>query len=116
MIKDISNCVHFVKFCETQSEKAFMILNGDDQTKACRSRTSTWNDPGFTLTPADTKTGDLLHANVFCNECDEEIFGYRYKCLECGNYDLCMLCEFKMLHKEHKMMRFADPNVFVSHF
>lgn len=115
MIAEITNCVHFVKFCETKSEKMFMILNGaDDQSKACRSRTSTWNDPGFSLTPGGTKTADLLHANVFCN--DDEIFGYRYKCLECSNYDMCMLCELKMIHKEHKMMRFADPNVFVSRF
>lgn len=49
------------------------------------------------------------HVNVVCDACDEEIYGYRYKCLECPNYDLCMNCDKLMLHREHSMMRFYLP-------
>lgn len=49
------------------------------------------------------------HANVICDGCDKEIYGYRYKCLECHDFDLCMECEPKT-HTHHLMVRIADPS------
>jgi hypothetical protein len=48
-----------------------------------------------------------------CSYCQSEIlFGYRYKCLECKDYDLCGECfekrHFNALHQtRHKMIRFT---------
>lgn len=52
---------------------------------------------------------NVLHPNVICDGCDSEIVGYRYKCIECPDYDLCMKCEPKM-HNHHLMIRITDPN------
>lgn len=49
------------------------------------------------------------HANVICDQCDREIYGFRYKCMECWDYDLCMNCEAKMNHKDHIMLRIPTP-------
>lgn len=49
------------------------------------------------------------HVNVICDQCDKDIHGFRYKCMECWDYDLCMECEAKMKHSEHMMLRIPDP-------
>lgn len=51
-----------------------------------------------------------VHENVVCDCCDEVIVGFRYKCTECFNYDLCMTCEGKMRHREHIMIRIPSPS------
>lgn len=57
----------------------------------------------------DEAIARIHHANVICDGCDKEIYGYRYKCLECPDFDLCMQCETKM-HNHHLMVRVTDPN------
>lgn len=52
---------------------------------------------------------NLYHEGVICDACDKEIRGYRYKCLECPDYDLCMVCEPNN-HKQHLLLRIANPN------
>ncbi|XP_047138006.1 protein PF3D7_1417600 isoform X1 [Hydra vulgaris] len=37
--------------------------------------------------------GRYLHTNVTCDNCTVEIFGPRYKCGNCSDYDLCEECE-----------------------
>lgn len=49
------------------------------------------------------------HARIRCDDCDKGIYGIRYKCLECHDFDLCMECE-PNAHKHHVMVRIADPN------
>ncbi|KAF8974812.1 hypothetical protein BGZ46_009709 [Entomortierella lignicola] len=41
----------------------------------------------------DIKMDRTLHSNVRCDGCDEDIYGVRYKCGNCLNYDLCGNCE-----------------------
>ncbi|KAF7635768.1 ZZ-type domain-containing protein [Meloidogyne graminicola] len=52
----------------------------------------------------------IRHTNVICDGCDQDIFGRRYKCEICPDYDLCQSCEQKNLHFEHAMMRLVTPN------
>lgn len=59
-------------------------------------------------TPCSSKKAH--HANVICDSCENEIYGYRYKCMECVDFDLCMDCEAKMGHNQHAMIRIADPS------
>lgn len=51
------------------------------------------------------------HSGVVCDCCDSPIFGFRYKCTECFNFDLCMSCEGKMRHREHIMLRIPSPTL-----
>lgn len=56
--------------------------------------------------PEDSRTA---HPGVVCDGCDKHIFGIRFKCVVCPNFDLCMTCETKGMHKEHEMLRIATP-------
>lgn len=56
----------------------------------------------------------VRHYDVICDSCENEIFGYRYKCLQCRDFDLCMHCEAKLIHQEHAMIRIPDSNEIVS--
>ena len=45
---------------------------------------------------------DTIHYDIMCNNCYESpIFGYRYKCSICPNYNLCQKCE-----EENSMQEF----------
>lgn len=50
-----------------------------------------------------------VHANVTCDGCNCAIRGYRYKCIECPDYDLCFSCEMKKIHGDHMMLRIVKP-------
>ncbi|KAG0321768.1 hypothetical protein BGZ99_003702 [Dissophora globulifera] len=39
------------------------------------------------------KVDHTPHFNVVCDNCNEEIYGVRYKCGNCADYDLCGNCE-----------------------
>lgn len=49
------------------------------------------------------------HIGVICDNCEGEIYGYRYKCVQCYDFDLCMKCESKSVHNEHVMFRLPEP-------
>merc|ERR1712047_203703 len=45
------------------------------------------------------------------------VIGFRYKCVECPDYDLCGKCEAKGFHPGHNMMRIATPEtIWPKHF
>ena len=49
-----------------------------------------------------------IHNNISCNECGvNPIVGYRYKCLECVDYNLCEICEKKISH-EHNFVKYVN--------
>ena len=49
------------------------------------------------------------HPGVVCDGCDKHIFGMRFKCIVCPNYDLCLTCKTKGIHKEHEMLHISIP-------
>jgi len=51
----------------------------------------------------------MEHPGVSCDCCDGPIRGFRYKCLQCPDFDLCTGCERKGNHPGHVMMRIAFP-------
>ncbi|GBP58674.1 Histone-lysine N-methyltransferase SETMAR [Eumeta japonica] len=50
-----------------------------------------------------------VHEDVTCNNCKEEIKGYRYKCVQCPDYDLCSFCEISKIHSDHVVVRLPKP-------
>ncbi|KAK9889410.1 hypothetical protein WA026_004683 [Henosepilachna vigintioctopunctata] len=47
---------------------------------------------------------------VLCDVCQKAIIGYRYKCIECPDYDLCSTCEGNGHHSEHMVLRLPNSN------
>lgn len=63
------------------------------------------------------KFENILHKNVFCNECGEEIKGIRYKCLQCKDFNLCEICENNYNHDiKHIMISIITPIINESQF
>lgn len=58
---------------------------------------------------AEQQDSDTAHPGVVCDGCEKHIFGIRFKCVVCPDFDLCMTCETKGMHKEHEMLRIATP-------
>lgn len=51
----------------------------------------------------------IRHENIVCDICDKDVYGFRYKCLDCEEFDMCMDCEPKQIHMEHLILRIANP-------
>lgn len=61
-------------------------------------------------------TENTEHRGVSCDGCGNSIEGYRYKCLQCPNFDLCTVCEERQLHASHYMLRMPAPAFWCQHF
>uniref|UniRef100_A0AC35UB28 ZZ-type domain-containing protein n=1 Tax=Rhabditophanes sp. KR3021 TaxID=114890 RepID=A0AC35UB28_9BILA len=64
----------------------------------------------FDGTEFDNTVNDTEHPDIICDCCDKMIFGIRYKCFRCSDYDLCSVCINKKIHdKSHLFLRIVDP-------
>ncbi|OXU23454.1 hypothetical protein TSAR_001638 [Trichomalopsis sarcophagae] len=63
-----------------------------------------------------TNNPKIKHAGIVCDGCDKSVCGFRYKCVQCSDYDLCSECEAKGLHPEHCMIRISMPLQWRSHY
>ncbi|KAL5279122.1 SQSTM1 family protein [Megaselia abdita] len=55
-----------------------------------------------------TEIGSTSGAFLECNNCRTGIFkALHYTCLECEDFNLCSVCEGKMVHSEHIMIRLS---------
>ena len=55
------------------------------------------------------KNETVIHPGICCDNCNGDVLGYRYKCIQCEDYDLCAQCEAKGLHPHHYMIRMPQP-------
>ncbi|KAI0988232.1 hypothetical protein GJ496_005264 [Pomphorhynchus laevis] len=51
-----------------------------------------------------------LHFGSKCDGCQKAIYGIRYKCKECEDYDLCEKCKGDGRHSYHQMISIPPPN------
>lgn len=58
---------------------------------------------------SDGDNQGVLHPNVICDGCEGPVYGSRYKCISCPNYDLCSSCNNRGLHQEHNMICLRQP-------
>ncbi|KAG8200218.1 hypothetical protein JTE90_024997 [Oedothorax gibbosus] len=61
-------------------------------------------------TGGQTNGDGVRHRLVTCDGCDKDIFGPRYKCLQCENFDLCSVCNSANKHSEHDMIKLVKPS------
>lgn len=59
--------------------------------------------------PPTSDTQGSFHPGVQCDGCSSSIYGTRFKCLVCRDYDLCSSCEGKGIHVDHNMVSIVDP-------
>ena len=56
----------------------------------------------------------LIHFGFQCDGCQESIYGDRYKCKTCENFDLCESCHLKNTHSEHEFKILKPDETFFS--
>lgn len=102
----------------------FPLLDGE------KDRVTIYNEEDFQLYLVQTNHGSIFvsiidealavatkptskelvhHPNVVCDGCNGPVVGFRYICSECIEFDLCMSCEAKMIHRDHAMFRIPVP-------
>jgi len=109
----------FELFLEQNVNKIFAETN--EETMRTPSNQSLQNSiptvstpPGFSNLEAKSSSvieeiRRIHHDGILCDVCDKEVYGFRYKCLDCEEFDMCMDCEPKQIHKEHLLLRITNP-------
>jgi len=73
------------------------------------SGSSSNNDSDSDDCGAGTGRNAQLHPGVVCDGCQHQLFGYRFKCVVCPDYDLCLRCETRGRHTLHDMLLIRKP-------
>ncbi|XP_011252418.1 sequestosome-1 isoform X2 [Camponotus floridanus] len=50
-----------------------------------------------------------IHPGVICDVCEKPIHGFRFKCMQCADYDLCSECMMIGNHHDHYLVRMTEP-------
>lgn len=56
-----------------------------------------------------TNIEKILHPGVICDVCEKSIHGFRFKCMQCVDYDLCSDCMMMGNHHDHYLVRMTEP-------
>ncbi|XP_059468755.1 E3 ubiquitin-protein ligase MIB2-like [Neocloeon triangulifer] len=65
----------------------------------------------FDLRVYDTAPAGVKHIDLLCNECRKPIFGVRWQCRQCHDYDLCSPCYMTNKHElDHMFLRYELDN------
>jgi len=52
----------------------------------------------YSIAEDQARKEGYIHRSIICNNCGEQIQGFRYKCTNCVDYDLCETCEALGVH------------------
>lgn len=68
-------------------------------------------DADSTSTSSSSNNQGETHWGVTCDGCQGIVKGFRYKCFQCPDYDLCGQCESAGNHPGHLVLRVTGPLV-----
>ncbi|XP_050091265.1 E3 ubiquitin-protein ligase mind-bomb [Anopheles aquasalis] len=92
-----------VRNFESQEEVVVVWDNGTAANYRCAG--------AYDLRILDSAPTGIKHEGTMCDTCRQQpIFGIRWKCAECNNYDLCSICYHSDKHHlRHRFHRIATP-------
>ncbi|XP_064539090.1 protein ref(2)P [Drosophila montana] len=81
------------------------------QIAACRIEQADAKQAPASGPAEDDPTNFIIHEGIECDSCKAlPLVGFRYKCMQCPNFDLCQACESAHKHPEHLMARMPTNN------
>ncbi|EDW57683.1 protein ref(2)P [Drosophila virilis] len=81
------------------------------QIAACRIEQADAKEAPASGPAEDDPTNFIIHEGIECDSCKAcPLIGFRYKCMQCPNFDLCQACESAHKHPEHLMARMPTNN------
>ena len=93
----------------TESEAGEGKVEGEDKMEEEGAGNATEQPTGSSQEQPEQQGKGPLHPGVICDGCGSAIYGTRYKCLVCHDYDLCSSCENKGEHVDHNMISIKVP-------
>ncbi|KAH8412864.1 hypothetical protein KR009_006349 [Drosophila setifemur] len=95
----------FLEKCEQNMhvQIAPLVPEEVEEPKGSKQKASATDAP---VPPVDDLSNFTIHDGVECDGCGlAPMIGFRYKCVQCPNFDLCQKCEAAHKHPEHLMVR-----------
>ncbi len=92
-------------FVKRKDEEPFRLIV---QTSGAKSEAS----PSLSSAITGNCQGEI-HWGVTCDGCQGAVKGFRYKCFQCPDFDLCGKCETAGLHPGHPLIRVTGPLVII---
>ncbi|KFM75689.1 Sequestosome-1, partial [Stegodyphus mimosarum] len=90
--------------------KLYITLQPREMPSISVAEAAEVNDAAKTNDANAAKTNQEVHPFVICDGCNNSVKGYRYKCLECKDFDLCSSCHADNKHPEHDMLKLTRPH------
>ncbi|KAM9983597.1 hypothetical protein ACTFIY_000307 [Dictyostelium cf. discoideum] len=94
---------------QNQNQSTTNNNNNNTTTTTTTSTTTTKNEE---KQKTEKNENMVEHVGITCDGCDSKIFGNRYKCTVCNDYDLCSECESRgdQIHPtSHPLLKIAQP-------
>jgi len=81
-----------------------IVCNDFDLCEECKTSEVHSEHSMISIITLDDTKDEEVHYGIFCNVCDQDVTGTRYKCTVCDDYDLCEDCKSSGTHSEHSMI------------
>lgn len=97
------------------SEGDYIVMSSDEELAQAVANTIENGLIKIFVTGKTSKNSDqkpkssVAHPHVICDGCNGNVCGYRYKCLQCLDYDLCEKCHQEDKHPGHDMLKICAP-------
>ncbi|EGC37625.1 hypothetical protein DICPUDRAFT_91584 [Dictyostelium purpureum] len=109
LIKNLSNQNWVENIIQTSIGNILKPEDNNKQTEEKSSSTTT-TTTNTTSNNNNEEINNVEHYGITCDGCQNKVFGYRYKCTVCEDYDLCSKCEASNIHpSEHPLLKISTP-------
>lgn len=97
----------FMSKCTQNMHMQIATISAEKEDAKPEPGTGTAHDSS----PEKEASNFIIHDGVQCDACEAHpIVGFRYKCVQCPNFDLCQGCEALHKHPDHLMVRMPTNN------